>query len=264
MSWADSVRIETPEQIDLDLDIAGPGSRFYAQLLDWVFKGLILLVLLIFFIVATPWLVASLDSKAPNYYLAALCLAIAFVVVFVYDIYFEGCRNGQTPGKYLAKLRVVRDGGGPIDVQAACIRNLVGLADMLPAFYLLGGTVAMLHKRGQRLGDMAAGTVVIRVRATEAPDDLEPRILKLAGDEFQFQAEHLARCKPEDLNVLRSFFARQGQMDPARRHGLATKLRWVFLERTGYTPPVPEWDEGRTLAFLAALYRDLQTVRAHA
>jgi hypothetical protein len=158
---------------------------------------------------------------------------------------------------------VVREGGGPIDVQAACIRNLIGLADFLPICYLLGGVISMMHKRGQRLGDMAAGTIVIRERATDAPEDLEPKILARAGQAYPFQAEQLARCNPEDPHILRAFFVRRDQLDQGSRMSLLFKLLGVFLERTAYVPVERIDDPAEAEVFLAALYRDLKTDRAH-
>lgn len=259
MSWGEKLRIETPEQIDFNLDVAGPGSRFYAQVHDWIVKWLVIGLL---FLASLPVTFALHDlSDTLTYALFAAAGAIAFTFFFGYDIYFEGCRNGQTPGKRTAGLRVVRDNGGPIDVQAACIRNLIGLADFLPLLYLLGGLISLTNAKGQRLGDMAAGTVVIRERTQDAVDDLKPQILAYAGSEFAFGPEHLANCTANDQHILHSFFARAEEMNPHARHELADKLCATFLQRTGYQPLTPIDDQSRAFAFLCALYRDLEALR---
>jgi uncharacterized RDD family membrane protein YckC len=262
MSWAESFRIETPEQIDLDLEPAGPGSRFYAQLLDWLIQGSILfgVFLVVLLVVAATGQTPGANIGGP--YLLAVVLAGVIVFLFGYDVYYEGCCNGQTPGKRIACIRVVRESGAPIDVRAALIRNVIGLADFLPSFYLLGGVVTMLTERGQRLGDLAAGTLVVRVRTGELRDELEQQILAQARDEYAFQAEHLARCQPEDANILRSYFSRSRELDPEARQELANRLRRVFLARTGYEPPQAILPAD-TDAFLASLYRDLKAYRAH-
>jgi len=266
MSWGENLRIETPEQIDFDLEVAGPGSRFYGQVLDWVIKWLILLGLGLVCLVLVALVGIGGNSRITEggvYFLLALGGAAAFVFFLGYDIYYEGCCNGQTPGKRTAGLRVVRDTGGPIDVQAACIRNLVGLADFLPFFYLGGGLVALLNARGQRLGDMAAGTVVIRERAQGVRDDVEARILAAASDEFVFGPENLARCTANDQHILHSFFTRAGGMDSRLTRQLADKLLDVFLERTGYQLTRPFESSAAIVAFLASLYRDLKAHRQH-
>jgi len=264
MSWGEELRIETPEQIDFNLEVAGPGSRFYAQMIDWTFKWLVVLGLLILVAFATGLTAAGGGGEAGTYLFLAVAGALAFLFFLGYDIYYEGCCNGQTPGKRYAGIRVVRDGGGPIDVQAASIRNLVGLADFLPFFYLGGGLVALLNQRGQRLGDMAAGTIVIRERAMGVRDDIDPWILEYTGTEFVFGPEHLKDCTANDQHVLQSFFARVRGIDRERRERLAAALRDTFLERTRFEPATPIWEPDRTVAFLASLYRDLKTMRQHA
>ncbi len=261
MSWGEGLRVETPEQIDFDLEVAGPGSRFYAQVLDWAIKWLVVAVLG----VAVVPVAAAAGRLSPGaaFLLLAAGVAGAFLFFLGYDVFFEGCRNGQTPGKRAAGLRVVRDDGGPVDVRAACVRNLIGVADFLPAFYLGGGLVAALNARGQRLGDMAAGTVVVRERAGEAADDLEPRILAVAGGEFAFGPEHLTHCTAGDLHLLYSFFARAERMDQGANGQLADRLCQTFLRRTGYRPATPVAGTSRTYALLASLYRDLKTLRRH-
>src|SRR5262245_23024841 len=104
MSWGEKYRIETPEQIDFELEIAGPGSRFYAQFLDWLLKWGILfgayLVCLVVFI-----LIAERLHEGVVYFLLGLLLVAVVAFFFGYDIYYEGCRNGQTPGKRWAGIR---------------------------------------------------------------------------------------------------------------------------------------------------------------
>jgi uncharacterized RDD family membrane protein YckC len=268
MSWGEHHRIETPEQIDFNLEVAGPGSRFCAQALDWVFKGIATAVLMfcVFVFAAavgSPFQVDRLGSPE-TYVIWAVGVATIFVLFFGYDVYYEGCCNGQTPGKRACGLRVVRDTGGPIDVQAACIRNLVGFADFLPFFYVGGGLVCIFNSRGQRLGDMAAATVVIRERASSLAHITEPRVSNLYSEEFHFTSEHLARCTATDQNILRSFFGRFPEMDGEARRGLAVRLRDGFLQKTGYQPATPIQELSRTIGFLASLYRDLSAHRQNA
>lgn len=265
MSWGESVRVETPEQIDFDLEVAGPGSRLVAQLLDWVYKWLILggLALLGLFVAALAGRDPGGWSDAAESVFYGALIVVGCLVFLGYDIYFEGVRNGQTPGKRAAGIRVVRDTGGPIDVQQACIRNLVGLADFLPAFYGLGGLVMLLNVRGQRLGDMAAGTVVIRERHAVVPDDQLAWVVERAGNAYPFRREQLAHCEPGDLHVLESFFGRYGTLDPLPRRKLAANLCDIFLKKTGYQLTEPLSGSDKEVVFLAALYRDLDAQRRH-
>ena len=241
MSWYDSVRVETPEQIDFDLEVAGLGNRFLAQLIDWAFKLIVLfgVWILVAIIAAAAGIHGSWMNAVGNFFLAVMGLLL-FAAFFAYDIYFEGYGNGQTPGKRFLGIRVVRDTGGPIDSAAAAIRNLVGLADFLPMFYLLGGFVILLNGRSQRLGDMAAGTIVIRERREEAASErLELRVKKVANPDVMLLPEHLDRCGMDDLHLLHSFFGRYSNMERWERRRLAQNLCDIFLQKTKYRPIEP-------------------------
>src|SRR5206468_13021288 len=107
-------------------------------------------------------LAGQLENASPL--VVAAGVVAGFLLWMAYDIYFEALHGGQTPGKKVAGVRVIGDGGGPIDFRAACVRNLLGLADALPVFYVLGAVLILVTGRRQRLGDLAAGTVVVRER----------------------------------------------------------------------------------------------------
>jgi uncharacterized RDD family membrane protein YckC len=263
MQWADDVRIETPEQIDVALEVAGLGSRFLAKAIDWLVKwGTILVAgLLVAIVVAfsgeTPF------GKAAPVLLVACLVALFYAFFLGFDVYFEVRQNGQTPGKRRAGIRVIREGGSAVDFRSACIRNLLGMADFLPAFYLLGSFLILLTRRGQRLGDLAAGTLVIRERALEAPVEPAAEIEQLASRDFTFTPTQLAACSPEDRYILRSFFQRYRQLEAGSREKLARRLAEGFLQKTSYQP-TPSLEKGPVPArFLASLYRDLETQAQH-
>src|SRR5437867_2113985 len=149
MQWTDDIRIETPEQIDLSLEIAGLGSRFVARVLDWLIKWGILAVaallgLIVVGLIGVAW------GKLASIMLLAVLVALFYAFLLGFDIYYEVRHNGQTPGKKFVGIRVLREGGAPVDFRSACVRNLLGTADFLPMFYLLGGLIMLLSPRGQR------------------------------------------------------------------------------------------------------------------
>jgi uncharacterized RDD family membrane protein YckC len=258
MLGPDEVRIETPEQIDLTLEPAGLGSRFVARFLDidiqiGIFTGVAIVCAVLLALLGG----FDLSSKLAPGYVGALIALVVFLIQFIYDIFFELRWNGQTPGKYAAGIRVMRDGGAPIDFRASCIRNLLRVVDFLPLFYLGGALLILLGSRRQRLGDLAAGTVVIRERATALPEDIARVVAKYASDEFVFTAEQISACAPSDRHVLRSYFQRHRDMETGSRRRLARQLVKTFCTKTGYQPEEPI-DDGHTAeAFLASLYRDL-------
>jgi uncharacterized RDD family membrane protein YckC len=185
-------------------------------------------------------------------------IIIISLIVVLYDIYFELSWNGQTPGKRIAGIRVIREGGAALDFRSACIRNVLKIADWLPSFFLLGGTLVLLTARRQRLGDLAAGTIVIRERVTDAPVEVSIEIERFATDEFTFTPDQLAACSPADRTILRSFFQRYNEMQPGPRDDLAYRLSRIFVEKTAYPLPAPLRTIERVESFLACLYRDLE------
>lgn len=258
MQWTDDTCIETPEQIDVSLELAGLGSRFVARIMDWLIKGLggilILAVLGVF--------VALLTGAGAGRYSALLVAALisaGFLLAVAYDVYFEVRHNGQTPGKRQAGIRVIRDGGAPVDFRSSCVRNLLSIADLLPAFYLLGGFFVLVTRRHQRLGDMAAGTLVIRERAEKLPDDVGEAVDQLASPEHAFTGTQLATCAGDDRHILRSFFQRYHELDALHRHQLACRLAEQYVQRTGYAGAAPLDNGAQAEQFLASLYRDLES-----
>ncbi len=264
MQWTDDVRIETPEQIDVSLEVAGLGSRFVAQSLDWVIKAAVAVSVLTLSLFVAGLLGLETTAEGAALRFGLLFVGFVFGFALAYDVYYEVKRNGQTPGKWFAGIRVIRDGGTPIDFRSACVRNLLGLVDCQPGVtYLFGALLVLVSKRGQRLGDMAAGTVVIRERSLRAPADLARDVAPLASDAITFTASQCAACSPADRPILRSFFERRGDMEPEARKQLTRRLAEQFAKKTSYALPEPFRDTRQAVTFLASLYRDLEAHARH-
>ncbi len=157
MNHEDSVGIATPEGVEIELVLAGVGSRFVAALLDWLLRAVVLTALATVAVVAASVLGGGWATA-----LQVLLLVALFCALFVYDVCFEVWANGQTPGKRWTGLRVVRTGGGPVGITTSAIRNLLRPIDFLPSAYLVGVVAIVATPRNQRLGDLAAGTLVVR------------------------------------------------------------------------------------------------------
>lgn len=263
MDWADDIKIETPEQIEVSLEVAGLGSRFVAKAHDWLIKWGVFTAIALALLLAGLILGIATDDQTTLILGASLAIVLFYAFLLGFDIYYEVLHNGQTPGKKAAGIRVIREGGAALDFQASCIRNLLGTADFLPAFYLLGGVIALLNDRGQRLGDIAAGTLVIRERAVQPPAELDPQIERLALEEFLFSAEQLGSCTAEDRYILRSFFQRSRELVARARGQLAFRLVETFTAKMAYLPRSPILEVDRAEGFLAALYRDLENLAKH-
>src|SRR5271156_4545441 len=171
--YADQLNIETPEQVALRFPIAGVGSRFLALLTDLVIQGLALLAMFFIFVLIIgsskklPGLSAP-SEIAVKWFIAAVVL-FYFLLYWGYYSLFEAFRNGQTPGKRLLKIRVIKDSGRQITLFEALARNLLRVIDMLPSFYLVGVISMLCNREQKRLGDLVAGTIVVHERSDEQP-----------------------------------------------------------------------------------------------
>ncbi len=262
MRWTDEMRIDTPEQIGLDLELAGLGSRFVAWFVDAVWKALLSVVIGVVGLVILALLSRANPFEESAPLVLALVLGLITTVSLGYGVYFEARWNGQTPGKWFAHVRVVRLGGAPVDVVAALVRNALAAVDYLPAFHLLGAVLVLTTANRQRLGDLAAGTVVVRERhAGDAPDSGDELIEGAAAD-VRFKPAELAALEPTDRAVIRSFLQRYDDMDRRGRERLARRMAAGYRRKTGHAGRPPE-DDDEARAFLAALLRDLEQYRRH-
>ena len=144
--------VPTPEGIELSLRVAGPMPRARAWLLDLLIRLAILLVLGI--------MLGALGKVG-----GGLMLLIAFVLEWAYPVLFEVLRQGQTPGKRACDLRVLHEDGTPIQWRASVARNLIRTVDFLPVFYGFGLIAMLLNRDFKRLGDLAAGTIVVHTQS---------------------------------------------------------------------------------------------------
>lgn len=156
MQLDNTVEVETPEHVRFRFHVAGPTRRAWAYLVDLLVR---LAVLLLFLIVAG--LATGQDARFAKAVMSGATLLWLFLVEWGYFVLFESLWNGTTPGKRLLKLRVVKAGGYPLAFADAVLRNLLRVADFLPVGYLLGVLVMSWDGRFARLGDRAAGTMVV-------------------------------------------------------------------------------------------------------
>src|SRR5687768_4743136 len=156
------ITISTPEQVAFQYEVAGIGSRFVASLLDHLILGLALTLI---WCGAVSLGISSIgvdESGAVFYLVLSLIVLVMFLLFWGYFVIFETLWNGQTPGKRAGRLRVIRRSGQPVGAGEVMVRNLVRLIDFMPGFYGIGLIAMFMDKESRRLGDFAAGTIVIR------------------------------------------------------------------------------------------------------
>jgi len=163
--------IATPELVALNYDIVGVGSRFVGIIIDMTIMHCVILVVVIIGILLFSFtgvmdtVVALAEARDTLVKFAiAAAMMFYFVLVWGYHVYFETLRFGRTPGKKFAGTRVIKLDGSPVTFRDSMIRNLLRIVDSLPTMYVVGTIACFASKKGQRLGDMAAGTSVVRTR----------------------------------------------------------------------------------------------------
>lgn len=214
-SPTDQFVVETPENIRFGYDVADIGSRFLAMLIDTLIQGVIYIVLLFGVVIVAN----QLDNfDLPGWLtdlFAILFILTLFLIQFGYFLFFEIILNGQTPGKRLFRLRVIKDNGYPLAPLDAIIRNMVRVIDFFPFAYGVGLLVMFFNRRAKRLGDFAAGTLVVKMRDEVRLQHLTPAAA------FPAQAapdapEGVRRLQESDIALAETFLNRRAQMnDPA-------------------------------------------------
>ena len=257
--------VHSPEQVELHLPVTGPTTRILAYAIDLVAIGLLELGLLVCLLVATPalaWLQTFLPASAPKpdaahpeafvqivFVIFAILLLAQLAVEWTYFIVLETITDGRSLGKRVLGLRVVRDGGSPITLRDSIVRNLLRAVDMLPANYVVGLVAMLVSDQGKRLGDLAAGTVVVRLdrppRAAPLPDEE-------GGDDsgFRFERDHIAAIGPRERELIRSALRRSDELPLAQAAQALELAAEALRERIGYGEVLPH----ERLAFLRALW----------
>lgn len=250
MTRSGILTIRTPEGIEFTLLLAGPVTRMLALAIDLAVIG------------AAGRILQS--ALAPLGFLGAdtsgAVIAVAyFAVSLIYFALAEWIGRGQTIGKRLFRLRVVDAAGLRLEPSQVVVRNLMRFVDALPAFYLVGGAACVVNRYRQRLGDLAAGTVVVRVPGPSRPD-----LDQLLGNKYNSLSEqrHLAarlrqKVEPDVARIALESLLRRDELEPAARLKLFSELASAFRAMVVYPPEIVEQfsDEQYVRNVVEVLYR---------
>lgn len=233
--------IETPERVPLAFALASIGNRFLAVALDHFIQYFSMIILAWIFIIASglgsgdgnSGLFEDLRNEAPKW-MIAIMIIVLFLVFTGYFVMFEWLWNGQTPGKRLLKLRVIREDGRPITFWEALARNIIRLFDTFPGFvlpiYSIGLISIFMNSRDQRVGDLFAGTVVVRERTDEAPSFEEVFSSPVADSAYRrvqkrtnFTAE-VSQLSEKEIEVVETFLRRRWDLTEKQRIWMAWRV----------------------------------------
>jgi uncharacterized RDD family membrane protein YckC len=211
LEYEDRHTISTPEGVELAVPLAGIGSRFMAVLIDGLIQGVGL--------VATVVLALAV-AGGTGALIAAGVAQLAFVLG--YEVLFEVLGGGRTLGKRAVGLRVVTTAGAPVGLRASLIRNVIRLLEAAPPLFYLPAIVSVLATRdNQRLGDLAAGTLVVREPTripAAAPASARP------VDPAGYATWDVTGIGEQETIAVRAFLERRGQLRPAARRSIAAEL----------------------------------------
>jgi uncharacterized RDD family membrane protein YckC len=226
----DQLRIDTPEQIALELPLAGIGSRFLALAIDTLIQSVFYLITAFVFIFTLP-LGSSVFMFLPKLVGPALAIFILFAIYWGYFAFFESIWSGQTPGKRYAGIRVIKESGRPINAFDAIGRNLMRAVDGLPGIYGVGLVCMMCNQQSRRLGDFIAGTVVVHEKPTE---DVRPSWN--TSDQGASAAPGLTQISPEELVLIETYLHRRWDLDKYVRVNTAVQIADRIKAKTGLQP----------------------------
>jgi uncharacterized RDD family membrane protein YckC len=226
----DQLKIDTPEQIALELPLAGIGSRFLAIAIDTLIQAALYFLTAIIFIFTLP-VGSSVFMFLPRLIGPALAIFILFAIYWGYFAVFEILWKGQTPGKRYAGIRVIKESGRPINAFEAVGRNLMRAIDGMPGIYGVGLVSMMCNRQSRRLGDFLAGTVVVHEKPTE-----EVRPTWNTSTEGNSETVTLGQVTPDELVLIETYLSRRWELDPEVRLRTAIQIADRIKAKTGLQP----------------------------
>jgi len=221
-----AVRISTPEAVSFTIDTAGVGARFVAAAIDTFFISVTMSIVSFFLLIVygifsvfqgDENLVGHMFDTA-RYLIMALLILSMFLIIWGYYIYFEYAHGGVTPGKRVAGIKVVKADGSPLTFSDVAIRNLIRIIDFMPSFYIAGIISIAASRKNQRLGDLAAGTLVVHVRE----GSYMGRAQRFGQPSFHGNCR--VPLDPREYETISSFLTRRREFHPWRRALLSARL----------------------------------------
>lgn len=266
--------IDTPENVSFGFEIAGIGSRFVGAVIDAIVLGIVLIFLntLLGFLlelvgtngIADPFLSSDQETSWVVGIVLAIYVLLNFLLITGYFIIFELIWNGQTVGKRAAQIRVIRVNGNPAGFLEIVVRNLVRMVDFLPMAYGVGLVTMFFNNHSRRLGDFAAGTIVIKEQnslslnslgqSTQTLTQRSPSESEIAAWRERYPL--LRQLTAGDYELIRETLRRQdqGKVDPI----MLSRLARGIARKCGASEPASDWQSSRHFLFNAAeAYRHL-------
>lgn len=244
----DKLTIDTPEQVHLEFTLADIGSRFLAVLIDMLIQFVLGIVFLVLCMMLLSFSTAFQIQRFT--WTAAFWILGSFLILWGYYTGFEAFWKGQTPGKRVAGIRVIKESGRPINAFEAIARNLVRFVDYLPGFYGIGVLTMLLNQKRRRLGDMVAGTLVVHESSRR---EAELFFNTPAASDVAFH--QAASLTPQEVELVEAFLSRRLDIPPAIRRQSAARIADMIATRLAIAPDARPADNENFLELIVREFR---------
>ena len=220
------IDIETPEKIIFSYTISSTGARIVSYSID-AFIQILFILILYLIVYANQGFNFSGSSHGLFTELSGLFAAFAFLLYFLvqwgYFIFFEVITEGQSPGKKLMKIRVIKTNGESLDFATIILRNLLRAVDAFPVYHLLGGIVSIADSKSRRLGDIVSDTIVVREIAFNLKEPDFITLFRASSAQSAFTLYN-KRLNEEELYILRRFLNENSKLSTIKQHEIAFRL----------------------------------------
>lgn len=253
MESLDRLDIDTPEQISLELPLAGIGSRFLALTLDSLIQvGVVIVLTIMGWIVSMSY--TEISGAADKFFSETVGTIVLIVVPFClywgYFAFFEILWQGRTPGKRVAGLRVIHQTGRPMSAIECIGRNLIRVIDMQPApIYAVGLICMMCNKQNRRVGDFVTGTIVVHDRALDSVSPTWGSTTSATPVQLE-----LRKLSSDELVLIETYLNRRYDLEATVRTMTAQRIVTMISEKLGISKPPDQGDDD----FLEGVARQLR------
>lgn len=218
------IDVVTPENVGIEYELAGVASRCGAAIVDLLIQGVVILIAIAGYLALQIVLHFSIIGWPTS-----VLIVLGFLLWWGYYVYFETQWAGQTPGKRWLRLRVVKSGGTPIDLPSAAIRGLIRAIDI----NVIGILAILITPRNQRLGDLAAGTLVVKERSEWQGDIARPRTIAVSSLPEAELVRNIELVTPEQFETAKRFIERAAELEPAVREQIAARIAQPLMQHLG-------------------------------
>lgn len=253
MQSLDRLDIDTPEQIALELPLAGIGSRFLALTVDTLLQVVAVIALTIAGAIITSGTTRGVGPGVERFFSqtvgAIVLVLLPFCLYWGYFAFFEILWQGRTPGKRVAGIRVIHQTGRPMTAIECIGRNLMRGVDILPGMYGVGLICMMSNQQSKRVGDFIAGTIVVHDKTIETAAPSWGNRIEGVTVQPEFR-----KLSPDDLVLIETYLNRRYEIDQVVRRTTAERIVGMTAQKTGVPKPADQSDDD----FLEAIARQLR------